>query len=205
MRIATIGLMFVGLSLVANAPVFSAFAQSTEGVLATVGAGSMDTRRVEIQRLTVKSSRPFQAVVDAVEGAVGRPDMAQFAKAIRNARSYSEMKRVVDSSVSQRGLMLFMQFDDGEILRKESGLDKPKIVRLLIGNPLIMKEMAKHVPDAAAYAPVTILVDERSDGVHLTYDKMVSLLAPYGNSAALAVAQDLDKKIENLLRAAAGI
>jgi hypothetical protein len=30
-----------------------------------------------------------------------------------------------------------------------------------------MKEMAKTVPDADSYAPITILVDERADGVHL--------------------------------------
>jgi len=70
----------------------------------------------------------------------------------------------------------------------------------MIGNPLIMKEMAKHVPDAGSYAPVTILVDERPDGVHLSYDKMASLLAPYGNPKALAVTRDLDSKIESLLR-----
>jgi hypothetical protein len=29
-----------------------------------------------------------------------------------------------------------------------------------------MKEMVKHVPDAGSYAPVTVLVDERADGVH---------------------------------------
>ena len=73
-------------------------------------------------------------------------------------------------------------------------------MRFMIDNPLIMKEMAKHVPDAGSYAPVTILVDERPDGVHLSYDKMASLLAPYGNPKALAVARDLDSKIENLLR-----
>jgi hypothetical protein len=66
-----------------------------------------------------------------------------------------------------------------------------------------MKEMAKHVPDAGSYAPVTILVDERPDGVHLTYDRMATLLAPYGNADALAVARDLDSKIENLLRESA--
>jgi hypothetical protein len=37
-----------------------------------------------------------------------------------------------------------------------------------------MKETAKHVPDAGSYAPATILVDERPDGVHLSYDKMVA-------------------------------
>jgi uncharacterized protein (DUF302 family) len=100
-------------------------------------------------------------------------------------------------------MMLFMELDRGAVLRKETGLDTPKIVRLAIGNPLVMKEMAKYVPDAGSYAPVTVLVDERGDGVHLSYDKMTSLLAPYGNADALAVPQDLDSKIENLLRESA--
>ena len=60
-----------------------------------------------------------------------------------------------------------------------------------------------HVPDAGSYAPVTVLVDERADGVHLSYDRMASFLAPYGNRDALEVAQNLDKKIEDLLRQAA--
>ena len=47
-----------------------------------------------------------------------------------------------------------MKFDLGAVLRKESGSDTPRIVRLLLGNPLIMKEMAKHTPDAGSYAPV---------------------------------------------------
>jgi len=66
-----------------------------------------------------------------------------------------------------------------------------------------MKEMAKHVPDAGSYAPVTILVDERPDGVHLSYDKLASLLVRYKNRDVLAVARDLDSKIENLLRQSA--
>jgi hypothetical protein len=66
-----------------------------------------------------------------------------------------------------------------------------------------MKEMAKVVPDAASYAPVTILIDERADGVHLSYDSMASLLAPYGIEEALVVARDLDAKVESLLETAA--
>ena len=57
--------------------------------------------------------------------------------------------------------MSFVQFDHGSIVRKETGSDRPRMVRLVIGNPLIMKEMAKQVPDAGSYAPVTVLVDER--------------------------------------------
>jgi hypothetical protein len=66
-----------------------------------------------------------------------------------------------------------------------------------------MKEMAKRVPDAGSYAPVTVLVDERADGVHISYDRMASLLAPYGNRDALKVARDLDAKVERLLQQAA--
>jgi hypothetical protein len=66
-----------------------------------------------------------------------------------------------------------------------------------------MKEMAKHVPDASSYAPVTVLVDERADGVHISYDRMASVLAPYGNPDALKVARDLDAKVEHLLQQAA--
>jgi hypothetical protein len=41
--------------------------------------------------------------------------------------------------------MMFPELDHGAILRKETELDTLKMVRLVIGNPLIIKEMAKHV------------------------------------------------------------
>ena len=66
-----------------------------------------------------------------------------------------------------------------------------------------MKQMAVHVHDVASYAPVNILIDERPDGVHLSYDRMASLLSPCGSEEALAFARDLDSKIENLLRGSA--
>src|SRR5258706_1168577 len=164
---------------------------------------NMNSRKVEIERLSVMSSKPFEAVVAALEAAIGRPNMPEFRKATEGAGSLAELESSVRRGLGRTGLMLFVKFDLGAILRKESGVDTPKIVRLLIGNPLIMKEMAKHIPDTGSYAPVTILVDERPDGVHLSYDRMASLLAPDGNPDALSVARDLDLKIENLLRESA--
>jgi uncharacterized protein (DUF302 family) len=124
---------------------------------------------------------------------------------LENLRSFAlaELKSTIEKGLSTVGLMLFMQLDHGAILRKETGRETPKMIRFVIGNPLIMKEMVKHVPDAGSYATVTVLVDERADGVHLSYDRMASFLAPYGNRDALEVARDLDKKIEDLLREAA--
>lgn len=74
----------------------------------------------------------------------------------------------------------------------------------MVGNPLIMRDMAAGVPYPAAYAPVTILVDERADGVHLSYDSMVSLLEPYDSPSATAVTRDLDAQVLRLLADAAG-
>ena len=163
----------------------------------------MPIRKINVERIDVTSSKPFDAVVSALETAVGRPDMAKFVKETEGARTLAEMESAVQSAVGAAGLMIFLRLDLGAVLRKETGLGTPKIVRFLIGNPLIMREMVRHTVDAGSYAPVTILVDERPDGVHLSYDRMVSLLAPYENQQALAVARDLDSKVENLLRKAA--
>ena len=160
----------------------------------------MTIKKVKIDRFSVTSFKPFEEIVAAIEAAVGRPDMVEFVKEIQGALTFAELNNVINSNLGRTGLMMFMKFDLGATLRKENGLNTPKIVRFLIGNPLIMKEMVKHVPDAGSYAPVTILVDERPVGVYLSYDRMVSLLAPYRNPEALVVARDLDSKIECLLR-----
>src|ERR1700726_2501862 len=160
-------------------------------------------RKIEVERFTLTTSKAFDEVIAGVNVAIGHPDMAEFGRSTHQARSFSELKSAVEKTLSSVGLMLFMQLDHGAILRKETGRETPKMIRFVIGNPLIMKEMAKHVPDAGSYAPVTVLVDERADGVHLSYDRMASFLATYGNRDALQVAKDLDNKVETLLREAA--
>jgi uncharacterized protein (DUF302 family) len=160
----------------------------------------MTTAKVEVERFSFTSSKPFDAVVAAHKSAVGQPDMVEFFQETRATKSFADLERVVQSGLGRTGLMLFAEFDLGDILHRETGSKTPKIIRLVIGNPLIMKEMVKHVPDAGSYAPVTVLIDERPDGVHVSYDKMESYLRNYGSSEALAVAQNLDAKITALLR-----
>jgi uncharacterized protein (DUF302 family) len=159
----------------------------------------MKTRQISLQRLSVISSKRFEDVVAALEGAVGHTDLGAFQKKIASARNYAEVETMVQQVITASGFMEFARFDLGAVLRKERGDKAPRSLRLLIGNPLIMKRMLEHVADAGSYAPVTILVDERADGVHLTYDKMASLLAPYESADAMKVAQDLDAKVEALL------
>jgi uncharacterized protein (DUF302 family) len=162
----------------------------------------MQTRQVNIQRWSITSPKPFDAVVAAVEAAIGRPNMGEFGAKMAAAQTYEEMQTVVRGSISEIGLMEFMRLDHGAVLAKAGVDGDPKSVRLIMGNPLIMQSMARLVPDAGSYAPVTVLIDQRPDGVHLSYDEMASFLAPYGNGEALKIARDLDAKVKRLLHEA---
>jgi uncharacterized protein (DUF302 family) len=160
-------------------------------------------RKVELERFTVTSSRPFDVVVAGIKASVGHPNMAELWQAAQRATTAAELEAAIQPTLGKTGLMQFVEFDHGMVIRKGTEQYASKMIRLVIGNPLIMKEMAKRVPDAGSYAPVTVLVDERTDGVHISYDRMASLLAPYGNPDALKVARDLDAKVKNLLPQAA--
>jgi uncharacterized protein (DUF302 family) len=162
----------------------------------------MQTRQINVQRWSITSQKPFDAVVAAVEGAIGRPNMIEFGPKLASATSYEEMQKVVHDSISEIGLMEFMRLDHGTVLAKAGVGGNPKSVRLIMGNPLIMQSMARLVPDSGSYAPVTVLIDQRPDGVHLSYDEMASSLAPYGNAEVLRIARDLDAKVKRLLKSA---
>ena len=159
---------------------------------------------VQVQRFRVVSSRPFEEVVRRLTATIGRPDMSAYYSAVAAARTDADLEKVVQAAIGSSQLMEFARFEPGEFLREEHGGEGAKILRLVVGNPLFMRKIVKTVPDAASYAPITILVDERADGVHLSYDTLASLLAPYGSQAALAVARHSDEMIECLLETAAG-
>ena len=156
-----------------------------------------ETRQISVDRWSVTSSRPFDAIVSALNKALGHPDTKTLLSEAE-AASPAEMKAVIEKALGPSGFMEFIRFDPGKVVAKETTGSR-RIQRFVIGNPLVMKEMVKHVPDAASYAPVTILVAEEASSIRLSYDTMTSLLTPYGSAEALEVARDLDEKIESLL------
>jgi len=163
----------------------------------------MDIQKILVERVNIVTANTFESVVDRINAAIGHPDMVAFNKAFSAAQNEAEMHRVVDPATEPNDLMEFMRLDLGGVLHKENEARTLRILRIVEGNPLIMKEMVKHVADAGSYAPVTILIEERLDSVRISYDRMASYLAPYGNSDALKVARELDAKVEKILTAAA--
>src|SRR5271154_1838986 len=163
----------------------------------------MATKNLNVERVSYVSKKPFREVLEALGAGVGHPNMEELWKRISKANTVAEVEAIMRDVVGASGLIEFLRFDHGAVVSKGKPGRAPGIVRLVIGNPAIMRQMVEHVPDAGSYAPVTILVDERPDGTHVSYDKMASFLATYHSPEASKVAQALDSKVEALLTAAA--
>src|SRR5215467_8225947 len=99
--------------------------------------GQMKIAKVEVERFSLTSSKPFDVVVAALKLAVGQPNMVEFFKETRATTSFPDLERVVRRGLGRTDLMLFAEFDLGDILRRETGSMAPKIKRFVVGNPLI--------------------------------------------------------------------
>jgi hypothetical protein len=160
--------------------------------------------KIPTERFSIVSTKPFADVVASIEAAVGHPNLGQLFQAIAAAKTYPEVEELVSKVTGPTGLMEFMRFDMGAVINKGKPAPHPKSIRFLIGNPVTMRKMAEQVAGAASYAPITVLVDERPDGVHISYDRISTSLAPYANAAVSAVATELDRNVETILINAAG-
>ncbi len=159
----------------------------------------MTTKTIAVERVTFVSKRTFEEVLGLLDHGIGRPEMGELNRRMNEAATFPEYEAVIHGVVGSADLMEFMRLDLGSALRKDPAAKAYKIVRIIAGNPLIMKQMTEFAPDAGSYAPVTILVYERVDGVHVSYDMMASHLADCGSEKALQVAKDLDAKVLRLL------
>ena len=159
----------------------------------------MSTKKITVERVTLVSNRSFDEVLGLLDKGIGRPNLGEMGRKLNEAPTFEEYSSIIRGVVGSADLMEFLWLDLGSAMRKDPAAKAYKIVRIIAGNPLIMKQMAEYVPDAGSYAPVTILVYEREDGVHVSYDTMASYLADYGNEKALQVARDLDAKVIRLL------
>jgi len=163
----------------------------------------MVSTRISVERFCVESSKSFESVLLGLEKGIGRPKMSILQPQLDEARTFPEYRRLIEGVVGSASLMEFLRLDLGGTLRKDPDAKAYRIVRIIAGNPLIMKRMVEHVPAAGSYAPITILVYESQGKVHLCYDTMESLLTSYENGPALEVAKELDSKVIKLLNEAA--
>jgi len=147
-------------------------------------------------RLTYSSTKSFDDLVDAVLSDVGRDPVPidDIGKLYPDWDSY---EHEVQSHVGPHGFMLFGSFNHGGWIAK-AGIHR-KVLRLVIGNPLIAITMIRHDVTAGLFAPVELLLTDEENGTSaLTYIVPSSLMVVEPNPPLRSAAQDLDAKLAAL-------
>jgi uncharacterized protein (DUF302 family) len=162
----------------------------------------MEKVYAQIERLCFASKKSFDEVLIGLYSGISRPNIDELNHRLQGARDLMEFGRIVEAAVGSAGLLEFLHLDLGAAIR--AGLLKRpyRMIRIIAGNPMIMRSMAQSVPAAGSYAPITILIYQLDGDVLVCYDRLASLLAVYDNKEVWQIANDLDKKVVALIEGA---
>ena len=150
-------------------------------------------------RLRYDSSKSVDDLLDGLLSSVGRTPVPIDAIGV-DSESWKAYREAVESYVGPHGFMLFGLFDHGGWITK-AGIDR-KVLRVIIGNPLIAITMLRHDVTAGLFAPVELLiVDGDSGGSSLIYVQPSSLMVVETNPPLLDAARELDAKLAALASA----
>lgn len=147
-------------------------------------------------RLRYDSAKSYQELLTALLADIGeRPVLLNdLATSSDDWRSYQQK---AESYVGPSGFMLFSLIDHGAWISK-AGIDR-KVMRAILGNPLIAITMLRHDVKAGLFAPVELLLAEENEGrSSLTYVKPSSLMVVEPNDELLRAAEQLDAKLAAL-------
>jgi len=162
------------------------------------------TKEFKGVRVQVSTSLPFDEVLARLRAIMGNasiPDLVRLATETTSQEEYA--REVTKRYVGESGFMLFGEIDHGGWISK-FGINR-RVMRLILGNPLIAITMIRHDITAGLFAPVELLVTENEDGpgALMTYVRPSSLMVIEENAPLLAAAKALDQKFEALVARAA--
>jgi uncharacterized protein (DUF302 family) len=146
-------------------------------------------------RVRYESAKGYDDLLAALLADIGENPVPinEFATANDDWPSYQDE---VEPHAGPSGFMLFNLIDHGAWISK-AGIDR-KVMRVVLGNPLIAITMLRHDVTAGLFAPVELLLVDEGDGSSLTYVKPSSLMVVENNPELLAAAQELDAKLAAL-------
>jgi uncharacterized protein (DUF302 family) len=158
----------------------------------TMSAPNPHETRFDGVRVRYDSAKSYDELVAALFADIGETpvELEEFVKAPGSWQSYQHQ---VEPYVGPSGFMLFKLFDHGAWITK-AGIDR-KVLRVILGNPLIAITMLRHDVTAGLFAPVEVLVVDEGEGSSLTYIKPSSLMVLEPNPQLLSAAQELDAKL----------
>ena len=161
----------------------------------------MKTSTFVVSHVIVESDKGFAETTNSFERQLGKfdPKVVESLSAIPlNAEN---AKLEIEKMAGKSGFMLFGTVNHG-LLLSIFGKNR-KAVQYVIGNPLIAIQMTQHNLASGLYAPLRVLIYEDNQGkTRLEYDRPSSLFGQFDDNKIVSVANMLDQKLEDLVRAA---
>jgi uncharacterized protein (DUF302 family) len=151
--------------------------------------------RFEGVRVRYDSAKGYDELLAALLADIG--DKAVSLDEVAAASDWQSYQDTVEPLAGPSGFMLFNLIDHGAWITK-AGIDR-KVMRVVLGNPLIAITMLRHDVTAGLFAPVELLIVDEGEGrSSLTYVKPSSLMVVENNPELLAAAEELDAKLAAL-------
>jgi uncharacterized protein (DUF302 family) len=146
-------------------------------------------------RVRYDSTKSYEELVSALLADIGEQPVLINDIAATND-DWESYQREVETHVGPSGFMLFGLFDHGAWINKAS--INRKMLRVILGNPLIAITMIRHDVSAGFFAPVEVLLLDEPNGSSLTYIRPSSLMVFEENPELLSAAEKLDAKLADL-------
>jgi uncharacterized protein (DUF302 family) len=144
-------------------------------------------------RITHDSAHDFTQTRARFEERVPMFDNDISVELVIDGASWTAVQRAVADRVGPVGLAAYARLDEGALLSLSG---EPLDATLyLVGNALVAREVTRHDPAAALYAPFRVAIYRDAAGVHIAYDEPSTVFASVGSPAIDAIAADLDGKI----------
>jgi uncharacterized protein (DUF302 family) len=166
-------------------------------------AFSMQT--FEGKRVRFESTRSFDEVLLNLRKVVGTATPQKVITQEASGGSREQFEKAIQSQVGESDFMLFFEIDHGDWL-PVFGIQR-KVVRWILGNPLLAITMIRHDITAGLFVPVELLLvaNESGDGSTVMYDLPSSLMAVERNPALRNAARVLDRKLQTLVSRVTGV
>jgi uncharacterized protein (DUF302 family) len=115
------------------------------------------TRDFKGLRIRVESDYGFEEVVRRLHEQTGRTTVGEIGAIAATASSAEDFhKNVTQRFVGPSGFMIFTEFDHGGWISRY-GINR-RVLRVILGNPLIAITLMRHDISAGLFAPVEILL-----------------------------------------------
>lgn len=91
----------------------------------------METKRIDVERVSFVSKRSFEEVLGSLDEGIGRPNLNELGRQLAETPTFEEYAAIIRGVVGGADLMQFLRLDLGAVLRKDPAAKTYKIVRIL--------------------------------------------------------------------------